>query len=164
VAGLGITGLEADEILHEELGVTVELPELRHLTLIISLGNTPADGQRCIAGFQSLAERFAQSQSPSVAWPQPTLPEPANTSFTLPDRSPREAFFAATETVAAAAAIGRLSADTVSAYPPGIPTLVAGERITAAAIAHLTAIKQQGGYVTGGDAPEKFRVLAQNHQ
>jgi arginine decarboxylase len=80
--------------------------------------------------------------------------------LTLPEVTPREAFFAATEALSAQAAIGRLSADTISAYPPGIPTLVAGERITAAAIAHLTAIKQQGGYVTGGDAPEKFRVIA----
>jgi len=45
VSGLGITGLEADEILHGELGVTAELPELRHLTFIVSMGNTPADGE-----------------------------------------------------------------------------------------------------------------------
>jgi arginine/lysine/ornithine decarboxylase len=78
--------------------------------------------------------------------------------------SPREAFFAATATVGASAAVGRLSADTISAYPPGIATIVAGEVIKAEAIAHLTAIKRQGGYVTGGDAPEKFRVLAQERE
>ncbi|MBE9159944.1 aminotransferase class I/II-fold pyridoxal phosphate-dependent enzyme [Nodosilinea sp. LEGE 06152] len=159
VSGLGITGLEADEILHAELGVTVELPELRHLTLIVSLGNTEADGQQCVVGLRSLAERFIPQRSIADRWPQPVV-DPANTPYTLPEMSPREAFFAATETVAASAAVGRLSADTISAYPPGIPTLVAGEQITAAAIAHLTAIKQQGGYVTGGDAPERFRVIA----
>lgn len=186
VSGLGITGLEADDMLHTELGVTVELPELRHLTLIVSLGNTEADGEQCVAGLRSLAERCAASRSISKQGPQPcpngqpvgahgTRPAesgraqdlvsaPADTPFTLPEVTPRTAFFAATETVAASAAVGRLSADTVSAYPPGIPTLVAGERITAAAIAHLTAIKNQGGYVTGGDAPEKFRVLAQERE
>ncbi|MEA5448595.1 aminotransferase class I/II-fold pyridoxal phosphate-dependent enzyme [Leptolyngbya sp. CCNP1308] len=169
VSGLGITGLKVDEILHEELGVTVELPELRHLTLIISLGNTVADGQRCIAGLrslskrcapQSLAERSAKQSLSVETWHQPTSGY-ADTLFTLPQVSPREAFFAATETVGAEAALGRISADTISAYPPGIPAIVAGEMIGKGAIAHLTAIKQQGGYITGGDAPEKFRVLAQ---
>ncbi len=164
VSGLGLTGLEADEILHEELGVTAELPELRHLTFIVSLGNRVEDVQRCIAGFRALAERATQ---------QRTIPQdpsdlaqsflPLETDYAMPVVSPREAFFAATETVAASAALGRISADTVSAYPPGIPAIVAGEPIAEAAIAHLTHIKQQGGYVTGGSdqTPATFRVLAE---
>lgn len=171
VSDLGLTGLEADEILHQELGVTVELPELRHLTLIVSLGNTVADGQRCIAGLRSLSDRCtgqlrrsAEQNFTAAAHQLDALVENsgnADTSFTLPQVSPREAFFAATETVGAEAAVGRISADTISAYPPGIPAIVAGEVIGEEAIAHLTAIRHQGGYITGGDAPEKFRVLAQ---
>ncbi|MBD1919057.1 MULTISPECIES: aminotransferase class I/II-fold pyridoxal phosphate-dependent enzyme [Cyanophyceae] len=159
VSGLGLTGLEADEILHEELGVTVELPELRHLTLIVSLGNTDEDRQRCVAGFRLLAEKYAKQCAAAEVWPQPAS-DYTDTSFTLPQVSPREAFFAPTETVRAEAAIGRISADTISAYPPGIPAIVAGEVIGEGAIAHLIAIKQQGGYVTGGNAPEAFRILA----
>ncbi|PZV08092.1 MAG: arginine decarboxylase [Leptolyngbya sp.] len=159
VSGLGLTGLEADEMLHEELGVTVELPELRHLTLIVSIGNTDQDRQRCVAGFGSLAEK-AKGQISVAACVQLGALKGADSSFTLPQVSPREAFFAPTETVEAEAAVGRISADTISAYPPGIPTIVAGEVIGTGAIAHLVAIKQQGGYVTGGNAPEVFRVLA----
>jgi arginine decarboxylase len=51
--------------------------------------------------------------------------------------------------VAAEAAVGELSAETISAYPPGIPTIVAGETITAEALGYLTTVKQQGGYITG---------------
>ncbi|MEG4273401.1 MULTISPECIES: aminotransferase class I/II-fold pyridoxal phosphate-dependent enzyme [unclassified Microcoleus] len=43
VSDLGITGFAADEILHSQLGVTAELPMPRHLTFIISLGNTESD-------------------------------------------------------------------------------------------------------------------------
>jgi len=154
VSGLGITGLEADEILHSDLGVTVELPELRHLTLIISLGNTSADGRRCLAGFQTLARTCRLAPLPvaedsallqNSAWP--------NLPYTLPRISPRDAFFAPATIVPATSAAGRLSAETISAYPPGIPTLVAGEEITAAAIAYLAAVKQQGGCVTGCSDP-----------
>ncbi len=161
VSGLRITGLEADDILHNELGVTVELPELRHLTLIISLGNTEADGEQGVAGLRSLAKRCAALRSIPENRPQPAGLDTSESPFTLPEVSPREAFFAPTETIAASAAVGRLSADTVSAYPPGIATIMAGEVIDEQAITHLTAIKQQGGYVTGGDAPETFRVIAQ---
>jgi arginine decarboxylase len=164
VSGLGLTGLEADDMLHSELGVTAELPELRHLTLIVSLGNTPEDVRHGVAGFQTLAEQ-STARPMTIAHADTgsqKLSIEQNASFTLPVVSPREAFFAAIETVDAIAALGRISADTISAYPPGIPTIVAGEVIGKGAIAHLTTIKQQGGYVTGGDAPARFRVLAQD--
>ena len=61
VSGLGMTGLEADEILHGEHGVTAELPELRHLTFIISLGNTPADGERFLESFKYLRASWVQA-------------------------------------------------------------------------------------------------------
>jgi lysine decarboxylase len=42
---------------------------------------------------------------------------------------PREAFFAARETVGAAAAVGRIAAETIAPYPPGIPAIAPGEVI-----------------------------------
>jgi arginine decarboxylase len=159
VSGLGLSGLEADDILHNELGVTAELPELRHLTFIVSLGNTPTDGQQCIAGFRTLVQGQAQRGKEGV--PRSPLPDYPTQPITLPSVSPRQAFFAQALTVTAAEAVGRLSAETISAYPPGIPTLVAGEPITAAALDYLITTKQQGGYVTGcSDASlATFRVL-----
>lgn len=75
---------------------------------------------------------------------------------------PRDAFFAATELVPAASAIGRVSADTLAAYPPGIPNLMPGEEITAEAVAFLTAVAASpSGYVRGAVDPEvsKLRVV-----
>jgi arginine decarboxylase len=159
VSGLGLTGLEADEILHETLGVTAELPELRHLTFIVSLGNTVEDGQHCIAGFKALAERDAQrGTGPQAVRDRCQGLVFAEMDYSMPTVTPRTAFFTAAETVAASAAVGRISADTVSAYPPGIPAIVAGEPITAAAIAYLAQIRQQGGYVTGG-AVKRLKFL-----
>lgn len=148
VSGLGITGLAADEILHEALGVTAELPELRHLTFIVSIGNTPEDGVRLLEGFTHLQARLADG-GVNGGLPQSGLSMVEHPLFSQPLVSPRTAFFATTLTVAAQAAIGGVSAETVSAYPPGIPTLVAGETITAAALDYLITVKQQGGYITG---------------
>lgn len=162
VAGLGITGLEADEILNDTLGVTVELPELRHLTLIVSLGNTPEDGQHGLEGFRQLVAQCGPAPNTSApntsapnipiqdAPPQNATPAiSAHPPFTLSPISPRDAFFAPTVTLPTATAIGHLSAETLSPYPPGIPVVMAGEVITAEAVLHLKTVVQQGGYVTG---------------
>jgi arginine decarboxylase len=160
VSGLGITGLEADEILHEELGITAELPELRHLTFIVTIGNTPADGEKFLAGFSTLQDKFAavgaKGCSPLPSWSGIDKP-----TFTQPTVTPRDAFFASTEILPAREAIGRLSAETISPYPPGIPAVVAGETLTSATLDHLLAVKQQGGYITGcsDSSLETLKVL-----
>jgi len=76
---------------------------------------------------------------------------------------PREAFFAANETVAAGSAVGRISAELVAPYPPGIPVLAPGEVITGDALAALRAAKAQGGRIAYAADPtlETFQVIVQ---
>ena len=59
----------------------------------------------------------------------------------------REAFFAPNETVGADAAVGRISAELVAPYPPGVPVLAPGEIITAEALAALRAAHAEGGRI-----------------
>ena len=61
--------------------------------------------------------------------------------------SPREAFFAPRVTVPAAAATGRVCAEVVAPYPPGIPVLAPGERIGAGVLDALTQARQQGARI-----------------
>ena len=61
--------------------------------------------------------------------------------------APREAFFAPNETVAASAAVGRISAELVAPYPPGVPVLAPGELITTEALAALREVAAGGGRI-----------------
>jgi len=61
--------------------------------------------------------------------------------------SPREAFFARNETVSADAAIGRVSAELVAPYPPGVPVLAPGELVTADALQALREVAADGGRI-----------------
>ncbi len=71
-------------------------------------------------------------------------------SFSLhPSLTPREAFFAPTETLPIEQTSDRISAELVCPYPPGIPVLIPGEVITAKAIDYLRKIKTLGGYISG---------------
>jgi arginine/lysine/ornithine decarboxylase len=64
------------------------------------------------------------------------LPSPKQ--FDLePVLSPRDAFFGETETVAISQAIGRVCAEQITPYPPGIPAIMPGERITAGLVDYL---------------------------
>lgn len=148
VSGLGLSGFEADEILHEELGVTAELPTLRQLTFILSLGNTAADMERLTQAFTTLSQRPRSAPAaPAQLPPLAALPLPPMAL------TPRDAFFATAETVPRAAAVGRLSAATLCPYPPGIPLLLPGEVITAEALQSLQQVHQAGGYITGAVDP-----------
>jgi arginine decarboxylase len=62
---------------------------------------------------------------------------------------PRDAFFAAKETVSADNAIGRIAAEQITPYPPGIPVIVPGERITAELLEYL-----RSGLAAGMQLPD----------
>ncbi|HEY2691101.1 MAG TPA: hypothetical protein VGJ50_21870 [Streptosporangiaceae bacterium] len=61
--------------------------------------------------------------------------------------APREAFFAPNETVAADAAVGRVSAELIAPYPPGVPVLAPGELITSEALNALREVRADGGRI-----------------
>ena len=76
--------------------------------------------------------------------------------------SPREAFFAKNETVTATAAIGRVSAELVAPYPPGVPVLAPGELITEEALAALREVAADGGRIAyaADSSLETFQIVA----
>ena len=76
--------------------------------------------------------------------------------------SPREAFFAPNETVPASAAVGRISAELVAPYPPGVPVLAPGELITEQALLALREVAADGGRIAyAADASlGSFQVVA----
>ncbi|WP_082906301.1 aminotransferase class I/II-fold pyridoxal phosphate-dependent enzyme [Phormidesmis priestleyi] len=140
VSELGIDGFTADEILHQTLGVTAELPSLQHLTFITSLGNTQADIDRLVQAFTILAKE-----------PRPAIPQFRRFECLTPQSllTPRQAFFAPSETLPIAQTVNRISAELVCPYPPGIPVLLPGEQITEDAIANLQQILAAGGMISG---------------
>jgi arginine decarboxylase len=143
VSGLGLTGYQVDDILHQELQITSELSNKESVTFIISLGNTQTDIDHLIQGFTTLSQRYFLSSSPSpfpVCSPFPSHPLSI---------SPRTAFFANTERVSLSKAIGRISAEIISTYPPGIPLLITGEVITSSALEYLKNAIANGYNITG---------------
>jgi arginine decarboxylase len=156
VTDLNLNGYEADEILCQQYQVVAEMPVLRHLTFIISIGNQEWDIEMLLAGFQNLATHHRGS----TRYRLPLCQQIA--ALTMPVLTPREAFFAKQITVPIAEAIDRVCAELVCPYPPGIPALIPGEIVTQEAIDYLQQILSSGGEVVGNadDTLQSLRVVA----
>jgi arginine decarboxylase len=124
--------------------VVAELPSLRHLTFIISLGNTLTDLDRLVEAFRELAINHRQDrvlELPAIVPPDDTLTTMAMT--------PRQADRSRHLQVSIEDAIGKISAESICPYPPGIPTIVPGEIITTAALDYLRQVLDLGGEIAG---------------
>ncbi|WP_105037019.1 aminotransferase class I/II-fold pyridoxal phosphate-dependent enzyme [Cryobacterium aureum] len=139
----GITGHEARSILDEEHDVLFELANESTLVAVIGAGSNHGAGN-----VLDLLHGLPSAHKPG-----------ARDSLIIPPGGPRrmsvrEAFFAPTAIMPARSAIGAVSADTVAAYPPGIPNLLPGEEITSAAVEYLQAVAASpSGYVRGAYDP-----------
>ena len=121
--GTGADGLAVDADLFAE-GIRLELANRDTLVPLLTIADTPESVDRlCSALERSLERRRGEPRRPGAASAVWALePECA--------MSPREAFFAARETASADKAAGRIAAETIAPYPPGIPAIAPGEVIT----------------------------------
>jgi lysine decarboxylase len=149
----GISGHEARRRLMTEHGVFVEVATASAIVAVIGAGVVPAAG-RFLDALHALPDLGATSSDPTT----PRLPEPGPVAL-----SPREAFLRPADLFPAAHAVGRISADTLAAYPPGIPNLIPGELITAETVNFLQQVAASPtGHVRGAADPavSTLRVVA----
>ncbi|QYM75745.1 aminotransferase class I/II-fold pyridoxal phosphate-dependent enzyme [Leucobacter luti] len=149
--GAGITGTDAHYQLLRDHRVYAELSTPSALLLLVG-AVSPVDVDRFWNALQSLPEAAIEPDRPIV------LPSPCERSMGL-----AEAFYSPTEMVSCVEAVGRVSADSLAAYPPGVPNVLPGEVLSAEVVAFLRATAAApAGYVRGAADPElaTFRVVA----
>jgi arginine decarboxylase len=144
VRGIATTGYALAAILRELGDVNLELYGQNVVVAVFGMGE-PAlpEAARLVNALREAAERVGldpSGESASFAAPPP-WGELAMT--------PREAFLGAQEAVPAAEAAGRIAAESLATYPPGIPNVLPGERLTAATLAYIQKTLEQGGSVRG---------------
>ncbi|MEW5933455.1 MAG: aminotransferase class I/II-fold pyridoxal phosphate-dependent enzyme [Bacillota bacterium] len=177
VTAVGLTGPEAEHILRYHHGIQAEMSDLYNLLFIVGYGNTreevlhlldalaamardagghEASGHRGPAGTLSQENR-ARGQVPAAPLPAPVPLPPIPPLEVLP----REAFFRPARSVPLEQSRGRISAETVTCYPPGIPVLGPGEVVTPEVLEYLLTIRSTGLRISGPADPElrRLRVL-----
>lgn len=138
---LGLTGHEAYEILRTQYNIQCEVGETNIVLAIISIGDTPESINKLIHALNDMASNYSHVK------PNPFI----RRSFFKPTLvlSPREAFFKETEYVPITKAVGKIAGDQIMIYPPGIPLLIPGERITKEIITEYKRLYDQGNILIG---------------
>jgi lysine decarboxylase len=133
------TGADGNAVEAELLAanIDVEMANRDMVIPMITFADTPDR-------IQDLIRRIIRSVNENRGEPRPVS---VAASFSIEPEvvvSPRDAFFSDYEVVPAAAAVGRVSAEMICPYPPGVPVLSPGERITQAALDALFAARDSG--------------------
>ncbi|MBK6585716.1 MAG: aminotransferase class I/II-fold pyridoxal phosphate-dependent enzyme [Coprothermobacter sp.] len=149
VLGLGLTGYKVEQLLNDELGVEVELSDPNNILAFVTSGDDYDNADKLIKAMSNVSERFFGKLPPletAAVHTFPVLPEVVLT--------PREAFFAEKKVVPFREAVGAISAESVVLYPPGIPVIAPGERITEESFDYVMKRKEEGAEVQGTADPE----------
>lgn len=141
---LGISGYETESILRKEYNIQVEMSDFYNIVAIISLGDGEDQINCLINALADISKRYGicEVNEPSIA--MPTLEMVV---------SPRDAFYSDKKTVALENSIGEISGEMAMAYPPGIPALCPGERITKEIVEYIKVIKESKYQLQGTEDP-----------
>ena len=143
VRGLAASGYELAPILRELGDINLELYAQNVIVGVFGLGErAEPEADRLIRALGEAVLRVGVDQGERPVF----APAPPWGSLVL---SPRAAYLAPAEAVAAAAAVGRIAAESLATYPPGIPNVLPGERLTRETLDYIERTLELGGSVRG---------------
>lgn len=152
VSDLGITGFKAYDILRDEYNIQVELGDVFNVLAIVSVGDDEASIKALIEALKSMSKKYrgGKMKFASVNLENPEVIV-----------SPRDAFYASKKLIKLEEAEGEISGESIMAYPPGIPIVTPGERISKDMIEYIRYIKSQHSMLTDTEDPqvEYIKVL-----
>lgn len=149
VAGLGLSGYQAEEVLRQRFNIQIEMSDLHNILALITIGDHEESVQLLIAALAEIAAGSA-TQPVSHYFEIPAAPEMIV--------SPRDAFYSPTKSVALKAAGGEIAGEMLMAYPPGIPVILPGERISQDLVDYIELLKQEGCALQGTADPQVNRI------
>jgi len=158
VKDLGMTGHDAEKWLREVYNIEVELSDLYNILCIITPGDTEKEANILIQALQHMSRQF-EEYARETTIEQVLLPD-----IPLLALTPRDAFYADTEVVPFEDSIGRIIAEFVMVYPPGIPIFIPGEIITEDNLIYIQKNIEAGLPVQGPEDPElkTLRVIKEH--
>ncbi|MFF9814835.1 aminotransferase class I/II-fold pyridoxal phosphate-dependent enzyme [Streptomyces sp. NPDC014006] len=148
-SGIGVTGYRAADWLREHREVEMHLVDHRRIGAQITHGDDRETTGELLAALKELA-RIAPDlrDAPGVDVPSPAELRLEQVAL------PRDAFFGPAEDVPVAEATGRIAAEMITPYPPGIPAVLPGERLTEPVLRYLRTGLGAGMYLPDPGDPE----------
>jgi len=153
VQQLGCSGVDIERALIED-GVRVEMADRDTIVFLATLADTEAD-------FQTLAMKLVPTLKKLQGAPRKSATALSWSVIPQIATSMREAYFAETEMAPAVSAVGRISADLIAPYPPGVAVVAPGELLTEQIVNGLVASQKAGVRIAYATDPtlNSFRVV-----
>ncbi len=149
---MGLTGIEVYDLLRDEYDIQAEFGDIGTMMAYLSIGDRIQDIERLVGALEDI-QRLHQGDASGIPYVDSVNPEVAC--------SPQVAFYAEKESLPIEEAANRVCGEFVMCYPPGIPILAPGERITEEIIRHILYAQEKGCSLQGAADPQvqQLRVL-----
>ncbi len=137
---IGLAGIEVYDILRDEYGIQIEFGDLGNILAIISAGDRYMEIERLISALAEIKRIYSKD---SVGM--------FDHDYISPEIivAPQKAFYANKKSIPLHESSGKISGEFIMAYPPGIPVLAPGEKITDEIISYVDYAKEKGSLLMG---------------
>ena len=152
---IGLAGIEVYDLLRDEYDIQIEFGDIGNILAIISVGDNMFVMERLISAMAEI-KRIYQKDKAGMYDHEYINPEVVMT--------PQEAFYAAKHAMPIEQSAGQICSEFVMCYPPGIPILAPGERITQEILDYIAYAKEKGCFLTGTEDIhiENINVVGEN--
>ena len=142
---IGLAGIEVYDLLRDEYDIQIEFGDLGNILAYLSVGDRPRDIERLVSALAEIRRRFGGARSGRI-----------RQEYIEPDVavSPQQAFYSDKQTLPLRDTVGYVCGEFVMCYPPGIPILAPGERITREILDYILYAKEKGCSLTGPEDPD----------
>lgn len=137
---IGLAGIEVYDILRDDYGIQIEFGDIGNILAIISAGDRNLEIERLIAALSEIKRIYKRDKAGLFDH------EYINPKIVM---GPQEAFYAEKESLLLNECSGRICGEFVMCYPPGIPILAPGEKITDDILNYTNYAKEKGCFMTG---------------
>jgi len=150
VSDIGLTGIEVYDKLRDIYNIQVELGDIHTIMAIVSIGDTKSNMNKLINALVDIRQKFKTDKviKTDFLWSRPQMVV-----------TPREAYYANKKAVKLSQSIGEIAGESVMAYPPGIPIVAPGEKITKEVVQYINFLQKQDCVLTGTDDPKLETIL-----
>jgi len=145
---LGLKGGELESLLVDDYNIQMELSDYYNTLGLVTIGDTEESIDRLLDALRDISKRFF-GKGKTLEKNNIKLPETPELVL-----MPREAFYSEKNKVPFKESVGKISGEMIMAYPPGIPIIIAGERISQDIIDHIEELKEADLHIQGMEDPE----------
>jgi lysine decarboxylase len=138
---VGLAGVEVYDLLRDEYGIQVEFGDISNFLAIVSAGDREFEIERLIASLSEIKRLYGKDDISGMLDHEYINPDVA--------MIPQKAFYGVKKSLPIQESIGEVCGEFVMCYPPGIPILAPGERITEEVIQYIQYAKEKGSFLTG---------------